>query len=109
MSPGESFAHVPYLFLTSFQQVKSRRRKNPRRAGIVSARGGSATRSISARSAAAAKGWASRKARKTAMAAMTPAELATLRGSHVDRVLPGSDIRALIDRTIAALREREEQ
>lgn len=43
------------------------------------------------------------------MAAMTPAELATLRGSQVDRVLPGSDIRALIDRTIAALREREGQ
>jgi|CoawatStandDraft_6_1074263.scaffolds.fasta_scaffold90275_2 hypothetical protein len=76
---------------------------------VVSARGDSATRTGAARSAAAAKGWASRKARSAAMQAMTPDELARLRGSQAERVLPGAEIRALINRTIAALREREGQ
>jgi hypothetical protein len=43
------------------------------------------------------------------MQAMTPDELARLRGSQAERVLPGAEIRALINRTIAALREREGQ
>ena len=75
----------------------------------MSARGGSASRSLAARSAAAAKGWASRKARASATAAMTPAQVAQLRGTETDRVLQGSDIRGLIDRTIANLRARDGQ
>lgn len=73
----------------------------------MSARGGSASRPLAARSAAAAKGWASRKARANATAAMAPSEIAQLRGTEADRVLQGRDIRGLIDRTIASLRARD--
>lgn len=38
---------------------------------------------------------------------MTPAQIAQLRGTEADRVLQGSDIRGLIDWTIASLRARD--
>lgn len=71
-------------------------------------RGGSSTRSVAARSAAAAKGWAARKKQAAVLAAMTPAEREALRGSQADRVLAGSEIRILINAAIAALRARED-